>query len=235
MFRKWYDFLASLNLGFWLMGGVMLFMAIGSFLTGEASGINDIALLSWLMAVPVAISWWLWVAIALLALLVINTILCSIDALRLRFGRTKLLHLLAPQIMHLGFLLVVFAHLLSAQGGAKQAGQALEGSIIPLPDGSTLQVDTITGQTGPYGMATDYQATLTHLSPAGPRKVVISPNHPFFHQGTGVYLKHAEFQPSPIGVIELHREPGAAAAGAGVLLFTVGNLALLFLRRGNPT
>ena len=47
--------------------------------------------------------------IALLALLVLNTVLCSVEALRSRFGKAKLLHLLAPQAMHLGFLLITLA------------------------------------------------------------------------------------------------------------------------------
>jgi len=35
-----------------------------------------------------------------------------------------------------------------------------------------------------------------------------------------------------MGVVELHAEPGASAALAGGILFTAGNLLLLFYRRG---
>lgn len=235
MLRKIYDLLASLNLGIWLMVGVMIIMAIGSFLTGEASGINDVALLLWLRQVPFGVSWWLWLVIALLALLVLNTILCSIEVLRLRFGRAKLLHLLAPQAMHLGFLLVVLAHLLSAQGGSKEGGQVQAGMTVSLPDGTSLRFDRIDGSTGPFGMATDYHAAITHRTASGTRTAIVSPNHPYFHNGYGLYLKHAELGPTPFGIVELHREPGAGAALAGALLFTAGNLVLVGIRRGQTS
>jgi len=230
--RALYEKCASLDAGLWLLVAIMLFMAVGSFLTGEASGINDVALLTWLRAVPLGLSWWLWVIIALLALLVVNTLLCSVEAIRLRFTKLKLVNLLAPQLIHLGFLLVVLAHLLSAQGGTKEGGQVQQGMTVTLPDNSQLRFDAISGQVGAMGMPTDYQAAITHFTAAGTRTAVISPNHPYFHGGYGIYLKHAELGPQPFGVVEMHREPGAGAAGAGALIFTVGNLALLVLRRG---
>jgi hypothetical protein len=235
MVRALYDKLASLDLGFWLMGGIMSFMALGSFLIGESSGINEGALLAWLTAVPPAISWWLWVILALLALLVLNTLLCSIEAIRTRFSRIKLVPLLAPQLIHLGFLLVVLAHLFSAMGGAKEGGQVQPGMTVTLPDNSQLRFDAITGQVGPFGMATDYAAAITHVTANGTKTASIRPNHPYFHNDYGIYLKHAELGPQPFGIVELHREPGAGAAMAGALIFTVGNIALLALRRGRTT
>jgi hypothetical protein len=227
-----YEKIASLDFGLWLLVAIMLFMAVGSFLTGEASGINDVALLTWLREVPLGLSWWLWTIIALLALLVINTLLCSVEAIRLRFARMKLVNLLAPQLIHLGFLFVVLAHLLSAQGGAKEGGQVQQGMTVTLPDSSQLRFDAISGQIGPMGMPTDYQAAITHVTATGTRKTVISPNHPYFHGGYGIYLKHAELGPQPFGIVEMHREPGAGLAGAGALIFTIGNISLLVLRRG---
>lgn len=232
MLKKIYTLCASLNVGFWLLGGVMLFMAIGSFLTGEQSGINDMPLLAWLRGAPLPLSWWLWIVVTLLALLVINTLVCSTDTLVSRFGKGKLVHLFAPQLMHAGFLLVVLAHLLSAAGGSKEGGQVAPGMTVNLPDGGLLRFNEITGQTGPMGMATDYRATVTHTTPRGSQTAVISPNHPYFFAGYGLYLKHAELGPSPFGIVELHREPGSGAALAGGILFTVGNLLLLLIRRG---
>jgi hypothetical protein len=61
-------------------------------------------------------------------------------------------------------------------------------------------------------------------------RVVISPNHPWFFNGFGVYIKQAEEYPIKRALLEIHREPGASMAFAGSLLFTVGNVMLLFIK-----
>jgi len=117
---------------------VCLFLAVGSFSGGGAEGgsINDLPLFRWLRETPFVLSWWLWVAIALLALLALNTVLCSIESVRMKYRRTGFLILIAPQVMHAGFLLIVLAHLFSAWGGYKQVMPVQEGGVITCPDGS---------------------------------------------------------------------------------------------------
>lgn len=232
--EKLYRFLASLDFGLGLLVAVLLLLAAGSFSGGgaEGSGINDMALFAWLARAPLAHAWWLWGALAGLALLVLNTLLCSIDALRARLGRDRLLRLLAPQVMHLGFLLVVLAHLLSAKGGEKGALLIPEGAVVDLPGGRRLQVTALSQQTGAYGMPTAMQALVHYTAPDGVRQARVRPNHPLFLDGYGVYLKQLELQPRRVALLELHREPGGLAALAGALCFTVGNLVWLGLRRG---
>ena len=122
MMGKVYRYLVSLDLGLWLMVGVLLFMALGSFLCGGENGssINDLPLFLWLREVPLAASWWLWGTIGLLALLAVNTVLCSMESLGKKWERGSSLVRIAPQVMHLGFLLIVVAHLVSARGSFKQ-------------------------------------------------------------------------------------------------------------------
>src|SRR6266542_3596060 len=98
MLTKLYDQLVSLNLGLWLIGGVLLFLGIGSFSSGgaESGNINEMPLLRWLLETPVAVSWWLWAAVALLALLALNTVLCSVESLRMKYQRGNFLVLIAP-------------------------------------------------------------------------------------------------------------------------------------------
>ncbi len=234
MFVKLYDRLASLTLGLWLIGGVCLFLAVGSFSGGgaEGSSINDLPLLRWLRETPLALSWWLWVAIALLALLALNTVLCSIESVRMKYRRTGFLILIAPQVMHAGFLLIVLAHLFSAWGGYKQVMPVQEGGVITCPDGSRVQLANVSATMGPMGFPTDYSAEVRAM--AGGREEVwtISPNHPYFYKGFGFYLKEVAVEPYRAALIEIHREPGADCAFAGALLFTIGNLALLYVRRG---
>jgi hypothetical protein len=223
--KNLYSHLTSLNLGLWLMAGVMLALAVGSFSrgSGEAAGLNDLPLFLWLRQAPLPFSWWLWVGLALMALLCLNALLCSIEALR-RKGRS-----LAPQLMHAGFLLVALAHLLSAYGGFKEQLQVREGSSIGFPDGERVRVERISGEVGPMGVMSAYRA---QLRVGNGESSGVQPNVPLFHKGYGIYLKDVVLTPVPVALLEIHREPGAPAALLGALLFTIGNLMLLVLRRG---
>jgi hypothetical protein len=231
MIKRIYESLASLSLGLWFMGGVMVLMAVGSFGGEDAASLNEMPLFAWLGSAPLSASWWLWGTLVLLALMVANTLLCSVEAVRTRIGKGGLPALLAPQLMHVGFLLIVLAHFLSAKGGAKQAMQLFEGSDLRFPGGSSVVVDAIEVQTGPRGMPLDYRARLRVMENGGTTPVTVRPNEPLFHGGLGIYLKHAEPFPVPTAYVEIHREPGAGWALAGALLFTVGNGMLLAVRR----
>lgn len=233
MLARIYSFLASLSFGLWLMVGVITLLAIGSFSGGgaEASAINDMALFAWLREAPLAWSWWLWIAIALLALLGVNTVLCSVDSLRSKWQRASFFTLIAPQVMHAGFLFIVLAHLFSAYGSQKGVLQVAEGQVIGFPDGSGVTIANISGEIGPMGMLTRYQADAIDSNGIGKSVSRISPNNPFFHKGFGVYLKDVQLSPQRVALIEIHREPGAGLALAGALLFTIGNLVLLATRR----
>jgi hypothetical protein len=234
MIRKIYDRLASLTFGLWLMGGVILLLAVGSFTGGgaEGSSINDVPLFAWLGSAPPAQSWWLWGTVGLLALLALNTGLCSIESLRLKYQRDAFLRLIAPQVMHLGFLLIVLAHLASAYGSFKGAGAVMEGQTISLPGGGKVQVTDIRAEPGPMGMPSDYSAVAAMWEAEGVRTATMRPNHPVFYRGFGIYLKQVELVPVRGAFIEVHREPGARLALGGALLFTVGNVVLLAVRRG---
>lgn len=231
MLKKIYEFLASLDLGFWLMGGVMLMLAVGSFVSGEASGINDTALLTWLLQAPIQVSWWLWATVALLALLALNTLLCSWETIRQRFRQVPLVRLLSPQFMHAGFLFIMLAHLYSAEGSMKEVMQIAPGSTIEFADGSRVIVDAINGRESAMGYLTEFSADFRHQGPAGEKTTTVSPNHPFFHGDFGVYLKDVQLFPFKAGLVEIHREPGAGWALAGSILFLVGNGVILWRRK----
>jgi hypothetical protein len=222
----------SMELCIWLLALICGVMAVASFLlTGEyAAAINFMPLLVWLKEVPLAASWWLWIAIVLIALLVLNTILCSSETLWSRWGRAGLMPLLAPQLIHAGFLLIVLAHLISACGGGMQQLEVAEGMVAQLPDGTQFGIAGISVSMSPMGMPTGYSSELvTNLNNPSERRI-ISPNNPWFSGGYGVYIKQAEAFPYPRALLEIHREPGAGMALAGGLVFTVGNVLLLWLR-----
>lgn len=231
-FKKIWQFSISMELCLWLLASICCVMAVASFLlTGEyGAAINYMPLLAWLKEVPLSASWWLWITIVLIALLVLNTILCSSETLWSRWGRAGLMPLLAPQLIHAGFLLIVLAHLISAYGGRMQQLEVAEGMVAQLPDGTRFGIAGISVSMSPMGMPTGYSSELvTNLNNQSER-TIISPNNPWFSGGYGVYIKHAEAYPYRRALLEVHREPGAGMALAGALVFTVGNVVLLWLR-----
>lgn len=229
---KLWRILISVELCLGLLALVCCVMAAGSFrLSGEyAAAINSMPLFDWLRETPVSISWWLWIVLVLLALLALNTVLCSSETLWTRWGRGGWSALLAPQCMHAGFLLIVLAHLLSATGSSFAAVTVGEMTLAALPDGSRFGVASISVATTPQGMPLGFSSELVPDVNRPTERVTISPNHPWFHQGYGVYIKQAEAYPFKRALLEIHREPGASMAMAGALLFTVGNIMLVVIR-----
>lgn len=230
--KNFWRFCISIELCLGLLALVCVVMAAGSFLLkGDyAAAINTLPLLVWLWEVPVGASWWLWLTVILLALLVLNTILCSSDTLWSRWGRAGWMSLIAPQLIHAGFLLMVLAHLQSAYGGYMQQVVVAEGMVAQLPDGKQFGVAGINVVMSPMGMLTGYSIELVPDLHHPAERFTISPNHPWFSGGYGVYIKQAEGSPYKRALLEIHSEPGAGMALAGALVFTVGNVLLVYLR-----
>ena len=233
MKRLW-NLLISLEIGLVLLALVCIAMAAGSFgLKGDvATAINSMPLFAWLAEFSLATTWWLWLTLVFLALLVLNTLCCSADTVFQRFSRNAVLAWLPSQLIHAGFLLIVLAHLQSALWGFKGTIEIPEGAGFQLPDGVAVQVARIGAIFSPMGgdMPLGFKALLVSAGTAGQGGVTISPNHPWFSNGYGVYIKHAEPGQPPVALLEVHREPGAAMALAGAVLFTIGNLLLLYTR-----
>jgi len=230
--NKIWRFIISIELCLCLLALLCVAMGAGSFiLKGDyAAAINGMPLLAWLLGVPAGVSWWLWLTVVILGLLVLNTVLCSSETLWSRWGRAGWTALLAPQLIHAGFLLIVLAHLISAWGGSLQQLDVTEGAVAQLPDGTRFGIAAIGAIVSPMGMPVGYTSDLvTDLNNPASR-TTISPNHPWLSGGYGVYIKHAETFPYRRALLEIHREPGAGMALAGALIFTIGNVLLVWLR-----
>lgn len=232
---KIWRFLTSIEFCLILLLLLCLIMASGSFLLSGAyaAEINFMPLLLWLREVPVGISWWLWLTLALLALLSLNTVCCSSETLWLRMGKGGVAALLGPQLIHAGFLLIVLAHLLSATGSSLQQVEVGEGSLVNLPDGGQFGVAGISVSFSPQGMPTAFSSELVTDLKNSASRTTISPNHPWFSGSYGVYIKQAQGYPYKRALLELHREPGTGMALAGAILFTIGNIMHLTNRRLN--
>jgi len=188
-----------------------------------------VALFDWLKEMPTGITWWLWTAIAILALLTANTVVCSIDSLLRKREARQWLLLISPQIVHIGFLFILLAHLLSSYGSFKAVTFAYRDSVFQLPNNLEVRFNEVKADIDESGSVRDWSADIEYFQ-AG-RSVErdrIEPNSPSFRDGIGIYIKTVKISPFPVAMIEVSREPGAVWALIGGILFMAGMMTLLF-------
>ncbi len=229
-------FFLSLRTALWLFLGLLLFLLYGSLVMPvmkEFEGINTVPLFGWLRQSALGATWWLWGAIAVLGLLTANTLICSAESIiKKRPGQWLLT--LSPQVVHIGFLFILFAHLLSSGWSARAQVYAGEGTLLQLPEGLILRVGSIEAISDKEGYLSDWRAEVAYIKDGSVVKTAnLGPNKPSFYKGTGVYLKDIRVIPQgPVALLELSREPGAPWAFAGAMLFMAGTAGLIVLKAG---
>lgn len=228
------NFFLSLRTAIWLLMGLILMLLFGSAIMPsrpEFSSINSIPLFQWLGDNRPAVTWWLYGSIVLLSLFTANTLVCSIESLikKRQFG--KWLLIISPQVIHIGFLFILLAHLLSSSGSYKGTTVAYEGAVIALPDGLFMRVKEIKIDMSPSGYVSDWEVDVEYLSEDRILKGdFLKPNSPSFYKGLGIYLKDIQPYPVRAALLEVSREPGAVWALIGGILFMCGTLTLLTLK-----
>jgi cytochrome c biogenesis protein ResB len=232
------NFLLSLKTAVWTLFVLFYLFLIGSYMLPVHRRVfgpmNDNLLFHWVKNVAadnVRQTWWFFAALVGLLLLTLNTIFCSIHAVWRKWSRNDFLLRISPQVIHVGFLFILLAHLLGACWGYKLSGMMPEGAYAPLPEGLALQLNKIQVQTDALGLMTDWsvEASLyenNHLVKSG----TLGPNSPLFYGGTGFYLKSLNFDRGPAALLFIARDPGAIWALVGGVLFTLGSIALLALK-----
>ena len=153
------------------------------------------------------------------------------QSVRGKWSRSDLLLRISPQVIHIGFLFILLAHLLGAGWGYKLSGMMPEGAYAPLPEDLALRLNKIHVQTDALGFMTDWyiEASLyenNHLVRSG----TLGPNSPLFYGGTGIYLKSLNFDRGPAALLLIAKDPGAIWALVGGVLFTLGSVTLLALK-----
>lgn len=230
--KSFLNFFLSLRTGVLLLLAMLVLLVFGAVqmpAMHEYGDMNSLPLFEWLVKSPFRATWWLWGTIGLLSLLTANTLLCSVESLiKKRKGR-QWLFIISPQVIHIGFLFILFAHLMSSSGGQRWNAVAGEGMRLSLPNQTVLQVKRIDLSISRSGFPVDWRADIAYYGRKG-RKLMddfLAPNRPSFHRGLGVYIKEA--RPGAV-LLEVSREPGAPWALAGGVLFTLGTVALSALK-----
>ncbi len=232
------DFFLSLKTTVWILFVLVCLLFIGSYMMPVHREVfapmNDVLLFQWVEGVAVQNlrqTWWFFAALAGLVLLTINTVVCSLRAIKGRWSRADFLLRISPQVIHIGFLFILLAHLLGAGWGYKLSGMMPEGAFARLPEGRGLLLRSIDTKTDPSGYMKDWSAGASLYEN---REIVksgtLGPNKPLFFRGVGIYLKNLSFEEGPAALIMVNKDPGAVWALVGSVLFMIGSITLLALK-----
>jgi cytochrome c biogenesis protein ResB len=232
------NFFLSLKTTVWTLLVLTCLFFIGSYMMPAHrevfASMNDQLLLRWVSTSALnnlSSTWWFFAALALLVLLTINTLVCSIHAVKGRWSRTDFLLRISPQVIHVGFLFILLAHLLGAGWGYKLSGAMPEGAYAPLPEERALQLGRIRVETDARGFMRDWSAEVSlYENNQLVKNGLLGPNTPLFYGGTGIYLKSLNFDRGPQAIILIAKDPGAVWALVGGILFLLGSITLLALK-----
>jgi cytochrome c biogenesis protein ResB len=232
------NFFLSLKTTVWTLLGLICVFFLGSSLMPAFKDVhgamNDRLLFTWVEQFAVDHPWetsWFFASLAGLVLLTINTVVCSIQAIRGRWSREDFLLRIAPQIVHIGFLFILLAHLLGAGWGYRISGMLPVEQLAKLPDGRGLYLNDLRPQVDERGYLADWAAEV-FIFENGQRVAAgtLGPNTPLFYQGMGVYVKSFDLQDRPVAFLMVNRDPGAVWALAGSTLFMIGTVIILALK-----
>ena len=217
------NFFLSIKTTVWTLFVLVCLFFIGSYMMPAHretfAPMNEGILLDWTVGIAVAElwkTWWFFAALAALGLLTVNTLVCSLQAIRGKWSRSEFFLRISPQIIHLGFLFILLAHLLSAVSGYKISGMIPEGAGARVSESTALGLDKIDVKTDPQGYMTDWAASVSiYENNTVVQKGVLAPNKPVFYKGIAVYLTTLNFDRGPAAYLLIVEDPGAAWALAG--------------------
>jgi cytochrome c biogenesis protein ResB len=232
------NFFLSIRTAVWTLCVLVSLFFIGSYLMPAYREIfapmNEDILFRWIQGIAsdnLTYTWWFFAALAALALLTINTLACSMQSVVGRWSRKDFLQRIAPQIVHLGFLMILLAHLLGAGWGYRLSGMMPEGAYAPLPEDRAMSLRDIRVQTDAHGYPTDWSAKVDLFENNVRVKTgTLGPNKPLFYNGVGIYLKSLNYESGPAALMMIARDPGAIWALAGGMLFMLGAAMILVLK-----
>lgn len=232
------NFFLSLKTTVWTLFVLVFLFFVGSYMMPVHrevfASMNEDILFRWVKHVAsdsLWYTWWLFAAVAGLVLLTINTLVCSIQAIRGKWAAADFLLRVSPQIIHAGFLFILLAHLLGAGWGYKVSGMLPQGASARLPSGETLLLRSVSADIDPRGHPLGWSAEVALFeNNVETASGSLGPNKPLLYKGTGVYLKSFELEPRPYAFLLVAKDPGAVWALIGGVLFMLGSVTLLALK-----
>ena len=201
------DFFLSLKTALWILGVLTIFLLAGALIMPgrtEFELLHSTPLFEWIQEQPVEITWWLWVVISILSILTINTLFCSVESLIKKRKATQWLLLISPQIIHIGFLFMLLAHLLSGLGASQGRATAIEGTMLTFSDNTVMNVKKINIDTDKRNNITDWSVNIEYLWDGKPFKEdTIRPNDPSLLSGFNVIIKDLRLYPRKMVLVQV--------------------------------
>ncbi len=200
-----WKFFVSTRLAIVLSLLIVVDVLIGTFLLSayaDAFGmINLEVFFFWLFDTGInniRLTWWLFLLLALMTLLTLNTVACLIDSLAAIVVRRRKGHAIArrllSQAVHIGFVIVLVGHLMSSATGFRTADyQLAEGATVAMPgdQGLSLRLNRLDVAYSENGSMEQMDAVLSLL--AGDQVVkeqITRLNEPLLYRGNAIYIKH---------------------------------------------
>lgn len=225
-------FFLSLRTTFGLFALFAVTACAGSLgLTGNLvffSGIDETPLFLWLSrSDSTSLTWWIYLMIIVLAVLAVNTIVCTIDGILKKRGRENFIFSISPHIMHIGVLFVMLGHMLTAALGHKADMTIEKGMERQVAEGITLGLNGIDVITDQEGYVTDWTLNISWGLPDGTKgKGMVRPVRPLYAGGYLIYTKSVETGEKDSALIRICMDPGAPWALAGALVLCAGGVLL---------
>lgn len=221
-------FLLSIRTFLWLAGVCAGFFIVGSFFIPRNldvfSEINEMPLFAWISknTSEAGVSFWIYALIVAVALMAVNLLVCTVDALLKRGTWRRILVNVSPHVLHIGVLLVLLGHLMSASSGYKvdlpmSLHEEREFKEFHLGI-REIEFVNISGE--------DSTRWRVHLDVDGEVSVV-EPARPFFRGGVAFFAKSAQ-QRKMTAIVGVVYDPGVPWEVAGALLFLLGSAGILY-------
>jgi len=227
-------FFLSLRTAIWLLMALLCLLLYGSVVmpvSEEFQALQAVPLFQWMTENSPDITWWLWAAIIVCSLLTANTLLCSIESVLKKRSARQWMLVISPQVVHIGFLFILLAHLLSSYSSFRGTAVVYEDQGLRLPNGSDVLFRKINVDMDQTGYIKDWSSDVEYFKEGrslGTDR--IGPNSPSFEHGLGIYIKNVQLKPYPVAFVEVSKEPGAVWALIGGIFFMAGMTTLLLLK-----
>ena len=265
LLRSIWKFWGRADLTLYLLLGLTTVLGIGFFYFRAQpqlfGPLDRLLLWDWVVTYGrfhLAQTWWFFGFMALIFMLMVNTLVCTVDktaALIRRPARSdRLAYLLrfSPHLMHLAFIVLLGAMLLSYVTGENRRNNILtpgrqvaldrNGHKIRLAD---IKVDFYQGDRLSFlkGRAVDQDVTLVFTDPQGRETTKhLGLNRPVVYSGYSFHLKNYRPQyqsqakrPGFVNLI-IRRDPGVRVFFTGLVIFVLGLIGYLVdnLRKARP-
>ncbi|MFC1769639.1 hypothetical protein ACFLZI_01125 [Nitrospirota bacterium] len=227
--------LTSIKTSLWLFFVGLLFFFAGVLVIPKTmqlySGIVDVLLFPWLLEQGFSITWWIWGMILTMGLIAFNTAVCSVDTIIKKKGKVEIIRLLAPQVVHLGVLVMLLGHMLTSVTGIRGEAVLREGDVFQIKHETGFMVERILVEPSSDAGVT-WEVRGVWLNEDTPS--VIKPSIPIYRDGVWLFIKSADTDPLQT-ILMARGDAGVFFMWGGSLVFLLGSLMFLLVRLRSRT